>query len=105
HEASACASPVSPTVSKSYVDSSATPITTPGEVWDRTWELTYTITVSNPSETTDLRYSLADAMDDGYADVLGGTVAGGQLDEDVTWTDATGAVVVPSDASVELAAG
>ncbi len=51
--ASACADPVSPTIVKKAVGAAQHP-------GDQTWDVTYTLSVTNPSTTTGLVYSLTD---------------------------------------------
>ena len=52
-DASACAEPVSPTIVKNAVASAQHP-------GDATWDVTYTLSVTNPATTTGLVYSLTD---------------------------------------------
>ena len=54
----ACDSPVSPTIDKT----AGTPVRDlVGGVWDGSWDVPYTITVTNPSTLAGLYYSLDDA--------------------------------------------
>lgn len=56
---SACASPVTPDITKKFesVEQHA------GTPWNGTWDVTYTVTVTNPSKDTGLVYSLSDTPD------------------------------------------
>lgn len=58
--AQACATPVSPTVDKEW---SAVEQNLVDGQWDGTWTVRYTVTVTNPSTTTALRYVLTDTPD------------------------------------------
>ena len=74
-DAEACTSPMSPTIDKTF--ESAEQHLGAGGIWDGTWDVTYTVTVDNASEDTDLRYSLSDTP--GFpagVTINGGTVTG-----------------------------
>lgn len=72
--------------------------------WDGTWDLRYTIEVSNPSEVAPVEYSLTDTVDYDGVTVNGGSASSAA--GDVVWDDVDQPfVLVPADAPVELPGG
>ncbi|AWE41620.1 hypothetical protein DDD63_01290 [Actinobaculum sp. 313] len=101
--AEACGAPAAPTVDKTFT--SAQRRLADG-AWDGTWDLEYSITVSNPSADTAVVYTLVDTptLGDGVA-INSGTVTGGQTPDGFTWTAANGQTQVIVDTPVALQPG
>ncbi len=101
-DASACAEPVSPTIVKNAVASAQHP-------GDATWDVTYTLSVTNPATTTGLVYSLTDTpgfpegVSVNTATVIAAKDSAGQPITDLinTWDGSTLSIVGAKD----LAAG
>ncbi|MDQ2749519.1 MAG: SpaA isopeptide-forming pilin-related protein [Actinomycetota bacterium] len=98
--ASACSEPVSPAIAKTFVSAVQHLV---GGVWDGSVDVTYTVSVNNPSASTGLVYSLSDSPAF-PADVTinGGTVTGTDGTAPITvtpgWNGTTGTVIVTARA-------